>query len=433
MKKKNTYPALYRWAYATGRERELIPMNQQNLIPKQTKSNWRCTTQSDLHLLEEELGIKEQLDVLLEKEDLNWHRKKKLLLGVVKLHFKVIDFIGRERYLQLLGSKKEEFIILIEQFSAYFSKSDLLKWFRISPSLYQIWYSKVHYECDSSKMKLCAKRHPFQITNREFRIIETNLKDPDYLNWPKSAIHSELLKKGRLHISRSTFYKHASFILPDNIRGKGKKPSYSPLRASYVNEYWHMDLSYFTTKNGNRSYIYAIIDNFSRKIIAWDCKTYISKKVVGEVICKALQTVSIHKLNLVSDGGSENINHYINHLLTQFLDQQQIHVDHLVALKTIKQSNSMIERFFRIMKSNYLYFNTPFAHEELVLALEKIIYEYNYLRPHYALNHLTPAEVFSGIKMPDLSKDFKAAKAIRFKKNKNCDCTICICDEGARI
>lgn len=433
MKKKNTYPALYRWAYATGREKELIPLNQQNSIPKQTKSNWRHTSQADLRLLEEELGIKEQLDVILEKEDLNWHRKKKLLLGVVKLHLKVIEFIGRENYLQLLGSKKAEFIDLIETSTDYFSKSDLLKWFRVSPSQYHIWYSKVHFECISSKQKLCAKKHPFQITSIEFRIIEAKLKDPDYLNWPKSAIHSELLKKGQLHISRSTFYKHANFILPKNNRGKGKKPAYTPLRATYVNEYWHMDLSYFTTKNGNRSYIYAIIDNFSRKIIAWDCKTYISKEVVGEVICKALQAVSIHKLNLVSDGGTENINHYINNLLNQFLDQQKIHVNHLVALKTIKQSNSMIERFFRIMKSNYLYINTPFSHEELVLALEKIIYEYNYLRPHYALNHLTPAEVFSRVKMPDLSNDIKAAKALRFRKNKNCDCTICICDEGAKI
>ncbi|MDI1234684.1 MAG: DDE-type integrase/transposase/recombinase [bacterium] len=291
------------------------------------------------------------------------------------------------------------------------------------------WYSQVNFDCKSSKLKLCAKQHPYQITSNEFKTIESCLLDPYYETWPKSAIHSNLLKLGKITISRSTFYKHAQQIMPSKERKKSRKKGYRPLRASYVNKYWHMDISYFNTDNNQRSFIYAIIDNYSRKIIAWKCEQEISKIHIGSVINEALKLTSLTQLNLVTDGGKENVNQYIQNLILQYYEQSGIDIEHKIALKTIRQSNSMIERFFRIMKSNYLYFNVPYSHQELCLALEKIIHEYNFLRPHYALNHLTPAECFDGKQFPDISKRIKRARKQRFKKNKNCNCTLCICDE----
>ena len=427
MKTRKVYPAMFKWAYACGRERELISQWEQDQIPKQTKSNWRSLTSSNLKNLEQDLQLTADLDLLLIKEAKEWTEKRRLFRQLVRLQFASTTSLGEDNYLKLLSADKLKLINLIEEFSLIFPKAQLLKWFHIKPALYHLWYIQVKFDCDTSHRKLCSKRHPSQLTLKEHEVIELALNNIDFLNWSKSAIHSQLFNTGLLKISRSTFYRHCNEISPVLPRKYGKKPAYKPLRASYVNEFWHMDISYFKTMDGKQSYIYAIIDNFSRKIIAWDCRTMISKKVIGDLICKALQSVSITQLNLVSDGGSENVNNYISNLLQQFLDKQQLQINHLVALKNIVQSNSMIERFFRTMKSFYLYINIPNNHEELILELERIIHQYNYVRAHHSLKHLTPHEVFCGKQFPDIHEQLLLAQKERIKSNKNCSCLVCTC------
>jgi hypothetical protein len=46
--KQKTYPNLYKWAYATGREDQIILMEDQNEIPKQTKCNLRKFSFEDI-------------------------------------------------------------------------------------------------------------------------------------------------------------------------------------------------------------------------------------------------------------------------------------------------------------------------------------------------------------------------------------------------
>jgi hypothetical protein len=151
------------------------------------------------------------------------------------------------------------------------------------------------------------------------------------------------------------------------------------------------------------------------------------KRYVGEIIKEALEHVCLKKLNLVSDGGPENANHYIEHLLNSYREQFQMELEHLIALKTIQQSNSMIERFFRILKSGYLYHDIPLNHAELVKLLKEFIHMYNFVRPHHALNHLTPHEAFIGVAPPNVKELIKKEKLKRFKKNKNCACKVCDC------
>ena len=48
MRNKKKHPNLYKWAYATGRENQIILMEDQNEIPKQTKCNWREISFEDI-------------------------------------------------------------------------------------------------------------------------------------------------------------------------------------------------------------------------------------------------------------------------------------------------------------------------------------------------------------------------------------------------
>jgi transposase InsO family protein len=41
------------------------------------------------------------------------------------------------------------------------------------------------------------------------------------------------------------------------------------VRSSKPNEIWHIDLTVLRLLDGTRAYVHAVIDNFSRRILAW--------------------------------------------------------------------------------------------------------------------------------------------------------------------
>ena len=230
-----------------------------------------------------------------------------------------------------------------------------------------------------------------------------------------------------LSISRSTFYKYARLIEPNANKRFYKKPNFSPLRAAMINEIWHMDISQFRTIDGKKYYIYAIIDNYSRKILAWSCLDYISKEEIGALISRSLENLTGIRIRLVSDAGTENVNHYIQNLLNQFYEIHEMYFEHEIALRTIRQSNSMIERFFRIMKSQNLYHHIPKNYSELFQRLEVFFLEYNDVRPHYSLSHQTPNECYAKQECFDFSESLIQAKVKRYRLNKKCACQVCTC------
>jgi putative transposase len=170
-----------------------------------------------------------------------------------------------------------------------------------------------------------------------------------------------------------------------------------------------------------------MLDNYSRKLIAWRCETKISNKYVCELIEEALKTNSIRKLNLISDGGKENFNEHTQFLIKQYNEVNKAEVNHFRSLKDIRQSNSMVERFFRSLKYNYLFVDIPQNYQALCLTLKAIVFDYNYVRPHHANHHLTPDEAYRGLTLPDLAQRIKNAQLQRLKKNRNCSCTLCDC------
>jgi transposase InsO family protein len=41
------------------------------------------------------------------------------------------------------------------------------------------------------------------------------------------------------------------------------------IRAARANEIWHVDATLIRLLDGSRAYLHAVIDNFSRRILAW--------------------------------------------------------------------------------------------------------------------------------------------------------------------
>ncbi len=207
-------------------------------------------------------------------------------------------------------------------------------------------------------------------------------------------------------------------------RRKGKKTPYNPIIASKVNEIWHADITVFKTLDGVRHYIYTVMDNFSRYILSWRIETVVSADIRLETIKEAIQNafdgkVPKEQIQFITDGGPEND----NITLREFMNENQTSIRHDIALKDIKQSNSMMEAFYSTVKYSYLYLQTIHNGEELTTAFKALVQEYQFEKPHYALGIYTPSEVYNGKnpkqKFTDIYKE--AAKERREINRKGCE------------
>ena len=117
-----------------------------------------------------------------------------------------------------------------------------------------------------------------------------------------------------------------------------------------------MDVTYYKTIDNIQYYIYTIVDNFSRKIIAYD----VSKKLSASIRLKSLKraikkefkiTVGNPNIDLIVDGGSENNNQTIH----EFIKNQQVQITKKIALLCIlvfpRQTNII---FFNKPRSGFL-------------------------------------------------------------------------------
>ncbi len=408
-----------------GQEKEIIPPNQRRGIPKQTIWEWRNLSDHSIDILEEELNLRQDLSNI--NDITNYKLQQQFIKAAIKVQLTTVEIVGLEKYHDLLAQNKTTFVKLIEKYSEIIDIEILLKWFKLNTNKFAVWQSQVNYDCDSSVMSLCAKKYTNQTTLEEYQIIEKTLNDIKYQHWPKSAVHSMLLKKKKLIISRSTFYKYASQIKPTVRKSNKHKKKKEWLRAKKKDELWHFDISYFRTLDGERHYIYAIIDNYSRKILEWEVKSKIRNKYVAKMLLKALGVHKPKSLKIMSDGGSENVGQHVKIILQKYKLEYGTKIRHMIALKDIDYSNNMIERFFRIMKSNYLHMTDIENGDILYDKVKHLMKEYNYLRPHHTHKLLTPHEVYTGKKQPDLTKRFELARTERIHSNKNCSCTLCTC------
>jgi len=159
------------------------------------------------------------------------------------------------------------------------------------------------------------------------------------------------LRKNILPLSLSTWYKYVNRLDLARLKpsGRRKKNSIS-VRAEKPHQIWHADITVFVTADRVRHFIYAVVDNFSRKILSWlvagSVKAEYRRSTIEDALNKVGQTHAT--VTLVTDGGPEN-------KLQAFLDTLGRPVEHKIALVDVHYSNSLIEASFKTAKYNYLY------------------------------------------------------------------------------
>ena len=90
--------------------------------------------------------------------------------------------------------------------------------------------------------------------------------------------------------------------------------------------------------DGSRAYLHAVIDNYSRRILAWRVAESFEPEVTAQILLKATRSMTSAAVpTALVDGGIENFNSAVDKLVQTGL------VKRVLAQAEIQYSNSMIE------------------------------------------------------------------------------------------
>jgi transposase InsO family protein len=123
------------------------------------------------------------------------------------------------------------------------------------------------------------------------------------------------------------------------------------IRASRPNEYWHVDATIVRLLDGSRAYVHAVIDNFSRKLLAWMVADRLEPSATAAILVTASKFLEADqpRPTVLTDAGVENVNATVDStLLANALKR-------VLAQVEVTFSNSMIEALWRSLKHQWLF------------------------------------------------------------------------------
>jgi putative transposase len=173
-----------------------------------------------------------------------------------------------------------------------------------------------------------------------------------------------------------------------------------------------------------------LIDNFARRILAWQLAEKLSPLTTCELLRDAARYLGAGDTTpeLCADPiVIENVNGDVNALV----DQDLIH--RVLAQVEVASSNSMIEAWWRSLRNSWLHLNTL----DTVAAVRRLtsfyVSEHNAAIPHGAFHGATPDEMYFGTGTAvaaTLAEQRARARQDRLAANRALTCTDCTLTVG---
>jgi transposase InsO family protein len=398
MRTRKTYHSSIKLAYALGLQDTWLPRSFTETIPRSTYHAWKTQAK------EKYVGYQfaHQINSNVEELKMTYHqrleRERQLFMAYARIKLTLINvIIGRERFEGLIKEHFKDIVHTIESSKNSFhgGVKEACSHLNIKPRLYYYWRSISKHHCTVSPKNICVKKVPNQATLQEFKIMKSLLSRKRFEHWPICSVWGYAKRKGHTNLSLASWYHYnREFSFRKKYKKGTYKKSYSTIRAPHPNHTWHADVTQYTTLDGVRHYIYFIVDNYSRYFVNWKVDASCNAQMRTQSLKEALEQEfpSNHEdsdLSLIVDGGTENNNRKIH----EFIRQANVNIDKKVALRDIKESNTMVEASIKTVKYSYLFRAPIHNRKELEEHLSQAIHDHCYVRPHHALDSFTPSEV----------------------------------------
>ncbi len=168
-----------------------------------------------------------------------------------------------------------------------------------------------------------------------------------------------------------------------------------------------------------------MIDNYSRRILAWKVAPRFNPSITAELLLVASKGLENEIPTLLVDGGVENYKSPVNELI----DSGRLR--RILAQTEISYSNSLIESWWKALKHQWLYLNSL----DTVKKVNKVnklvsfyVSEHNSRIPHSAFKGQTPDEMYFGTggEIPfQLENQRALARQKKLEINRATSCQIC--------
>jgi putative transposase len=145
----------------------------------------------------------------------------------------------------------------------------ILRFLRLSPSRFHAW-RRLRHACAIDDQPSCPHTSLHRLTPAEIRAIKDMVTAVEYRHVPTGTLAVLAQRLGKVWVSPSTWYhlvRKYGWRRP-RLRVHPAKPKVG-LRTTRANEMWHIDTTVIRLIDGTRAYVHAVIDNFSRRILAW--------------------------------------------------------------------------------------------------------------------------------------------------------------------
>jgi putative transposase len=263
----------------------------------------------------------------------------------------------------------------------------MLRVIGLSPSRLSAW-RRAAVGCELDDTASCPALSPQALTQSEVAVIESMVTASDYRHVPTGRLALLAQRLGRVLASPSTWHrlvKQSGWRRP-RLRLPPGKPR-EGIRAEKPDALWHVDTTVIRLVNGTMSYLHAVIDNFSRRILAWRLNESFDPGVTAELLAEAGAEKLAAAPDVVVDGGVENMNRAVDGLVERGLLRR------VLAMVDISFSNTLIEAWWRSLKYDWLFLhpldNSAAVGRHVAFQVE----QHNSVIPHSAFQVQTPDEM----------------------------------------
>jgi len=359
-------------------------------VPRSTAAGWLRTCPRSVISLD----VFDMAHADLQAEVVKLRGRIRILSSIVGLLVSLVRATGcRLERVDVCDRKTRSAVLrAADRARKFIPTSSVLRVLGISGSRYNAWLL-TERGCGLGDEATCPKSIPTKLMATEVRVIQEMVTDECYRHIPTGRLAVLAQRMGRVFASPSTWYRLA--------RTRGwRRPRYrlhpsSPktgVRASKPDELWHVDASAVRLVDGTKIWLHAVIDNFSRRILAWRVverfEIASTVAVLKEAVANAVSADD--RPRLMVDGGIENFNGDVDDLVDRGL------ISRVRALADIRFSNSMIESWWSGLKHQWLFLHRLESAAAVRRLVEFYVPEYNETIPHSAFAGQTPDEVYFG-------------------------------------
>jgi putative transposase len=293
----------------------------------------------------------------------------------------------------------------------------------LSSARFHVWV-RAEELCTLDDRPSCPRSLPQRLTYGEVEAIGGMVQSTEHrhLSIRSLALHAQRI--GKVFAHPATWGK----LIRDRGWGRPRLRLYPAkskigLRTAAPNDAWHIDVTIIRLLDGTKAYVHAVIDNFSRKVLAWTVAGRLDPMNTHGVLTRAAGNLPAStKADVFINGGVENLNGDVAPLF----DGSALH--RVIAQIDVSFSNSMIEAWWRSLKHRWLYLH-PLDNIATVRRLvEFYVTEHNERIPHAAFEGQTPDEIYfgRGAHIPgELAAGRRDARRDRVACNRAAACSAC--------